>query len=120
MNHDSIAIIGMAGRCPGSINVEAYEQMLADGRTAFQPVPAERWNHQLVYRAERASTNHTPAKQAGFVDGMMEFCPEYFGLSPKRARIMDPQQRLVLETARQALDDAGYRRQRLARGRTGV
>ncbi len=116
----AIAIIGMGARFPGAPDLAAYRRLLWAGRIERAPVPAERWNHAHVQSDNPRHANRTPARQGAFMSGITEFAPEFFGVTPKRARIMDPQQRLVLEISRQALEDAGYAQRRLAKGRVGV
>ena len=116
----AVAIIGMGARFPGAPDLTAYRRLLREGRVEHQPVPKSRWDHREVQSDNPRHANRTPARHGAFMDGILDFSPEFFGITPKRARIMDPQQRLVLETSRQALEDAGYARRRLADGRVGV
>lgn len=116
----SVAIIGMGARFPGAPDLAAYRRLLWEGRVERSPVPAERWDHAQVHSANPRHANRTPAQQGAFMPGLADFAPEFFGVTPKRARIMDPQQRLVLEYSRQALEDAGYAQRRLAGGNVGV
>ncbi len=94
--------------------------MIEAGRVHTQPVPSQRWDHAVVHSASRREPNKTPAQMGAFIERFDRFAPEFFGITPKRARIMDPQQRLMLEVTRQALEDAGYAQRRLAGGRAGV
>jgi 8-amino-7-oxononanoate synthase len=94
--------------------------MVASGTVHTSPVPALRWDHAAVHSDNPRHANKTPAQAGAFIDGIDWFAPEFFGVTPKRARLMDPQQRLMLEIARQALEDAGYARRILADGRVGV
>jgi acyl transferase domain-containing protein len=116
----AVAIIGMGARFPGAPDLAAYRRLLWEGRVERSPVPAERWDHAQVHSANPRHANRTPAQQGAFMTGIADFAPEFFGVTPKRARIMDPQQRLVLEISRQALEDAGYAQRRLAEGNVGV
>ena len=115
-----VAIIGTGAHFPGSPDAVAFNRMVRTGAVHVSPVPRERWDHSVVHSPERRQANKTPAKAGSFMEGIDQFAPEFFGITPKRARIMDPQQRLMLEVARQALEDAGYARRRLAEGRVGV
>jgi acyl transferase domain-containing protein len=109
LKDSDIAIVGVAGRFPGAVTLSDFDALLSRGAVAHREVPRERWDHRLVHSHDCSSPNRTPARMGGFIDNFTRFAPEYFGLSLRRARIMDPQQRLVLEVTRQALDDAGYR-----------
>ncbi len=105
------AIVGMACRFPGAPDLPAYWELLADGRHAISAVPASRWDAGV----EPAST-----RQGGFIEGVAEFDAAFFGISPREARSMDPQQRVLLQTAWHALEDAGIAPHTLAGSRTGV
>ncbi|MBV2235226.1 MAG: AMP-binding protein, partial [Sterolibacterium sp.] len=104
---DKIAIIGLAGRFPGGADLAAFWKLLREGRSAVAPVPAERWAGQ-----------GDPYHMAALADPDA-FAAEFFGIAADEARIMDPQQRLMLELAHAALEDAGYTGQRPA-GAVGV
>ncbi|MFF2751470.1 type I polyketide synthase [Kitasatospora sp. NPDC058048] len=112
-DREAIAVVGMACRMPGAQDVEAFWQLLLDGRDAVTEVPAHR--RLLGYRLE-----HGEPGRGGFVDGAEEFDAAFFGVSRDEARRTDPQQRLLLTTVWQALEDAGVDPQALAGGRTGV
>lgn len=118
--HHALAIIGVGARFPGAKDAVAFGDMVRTGAVHVRPVPPERWDHDLVHDHGRRQANKTPARAGAFVDDIGRFAPEFFGITPKRARIMDPQQRLTLEVTRQALEDAGYARRPLAGGRVGV
>lgn len=119
MAHD-IAIIGMGARFPGAANLLKYRSLLREGRVERVSIPAERWDHARVQSDNPKYANRTPARQAALMEDVWGFGPDFFGITPKRAKIMDPQQRLILEMARQALEDAGYATRRLAEGKVGV
>ena len=105
---DPVAIIGMAGRFPGAPELAAFWDLLRQGRDAIGPPPAGRpgWHGHF-----------TPA---GYIEGIEEFDAAFFQIAPNEAALMDPQQRLFLQTAWQALEAAGIRPDRLAGSRTGV
>ncbi len=118
--HEPVAILGVGARFPGAADAPAFQRMILAGAVQAGPVPGRRWDHSLVYSPNLRLANRTPAQAAAFMDDIDRFAPEFFGLSPKRAKVMDPQQRLMLEISRQALEDAGYASRRLAGGRVGV
>lgn len=117
---DAVAIIGTGAKFPGARDLSAFRHMVAAGTVHTSPVPELRWNHATVHSDNPRHASKTPAKAGAFIDGIDRFAPEFFGVTPKRARLMDPQQRLMLEIARQALEDAGYARRSLADGKVGV
>ncbi|WP_373689232.1 amino acid adenylation domain-containing protein [Streptomyces sp. Rer75] len=104
------AIIGMAGRLPGSENLDAFWSHLADGHDLVGEVPAGRWD----WRDQPSS------RWGGFLPGVDRFDAAFFGISPREAELMDPQQRLLLEVVWSAVEDAGYRPSDLAGQRVGV
>jgi acyl transferase domain-containing protein/NAD(P)-dependent dehydrogenase (short-subunit alcohol dehydrogenase family) len=106
---EPLAIIGMGCRFPGGVNApDALWRLLLDGTDAIGPAPPGRW----FDTAERPLGGY-----AGDLDGVDL---AYFGLTEHYAARIDPQQRLFLETAIEALDDAGLTRSMLAGSRTGV
>ena len=116
--HD-IAIIGSAGRFPGAKNNAEFWQMLIEGRSATGPLPAPRWNEYLgdpVVRTKMSEEN----TDGGYMDGIASFDHEFFGVSPLEAQNMDPQQRIMLEVAWEALEDAGLAPSKLRGEPVGV
>lgn len=98
-----IAVIGMACRFPGSESIDAFWNLLYDGRTVDQPVPSQRLPLEGHWR------NPAGLNQRGyFVNDVDMFDHKFFGVSAREATAMDPQQRLLLETAYQTLESAGY------------
>ena len=118
--HDAIAIIGMGARFPGASDLLGYRRLVRGLHSTPSPVPRDRWDHAVIHDPNPRQATKTPATKGFFLDNIADFSPEFFGITPKRAKIMDPQQRLVLEVTRQALEDSGYARRRLAEGRVGV
>jgi 8-amino-7-oxononanoate synthase len=116
-----IAIVGMGGRFPGSPTLAAYWDTIRKGRICAAPVSRERWRHELFYSPSGArEANRTYAQKMAGVEDVRSFAPEFFGLTPRRAKVMDPQQRLFLEAVRTALEDGGYATRPFPRQRTGV
>ena len=103
-----IAIVGMACRFPGAPNVSRYWQMIRDGRHAFGPPPADRWSHDSFYSDVQRTADRYYAPHGAFVDDVRSFAALEFGLPPRRVEVMDPQQRMTLEAAWHAIQDAGY------------
>jgi acyl transferase domain-containing protein/NADPH:quinone reductase-like Zn-dependent oxidoreductase/NAD(P)-dependent dehydrogenase (short-subunit alcohol dehydrogenase family) len=108
MQKDRIAIIGIGCRFPGGVNdAESFWKLLIEGRDAITDVPADRWNVERYYDPEPGIDGKTFAKRGGFLDQIDQFDPQFFGISPREARYVDPQHRLLLETAWEAIEDAG-------------
>jgi len=108
MSKDRIAIIGIGCRFPGGINhPDALWKLLIEGREAVSDVPPDRWNVERYYDAEPGIVGKSIARRGAFVDGIDKFDPQFFGISPREAPYVDPQHRLLLETAWEAIEDAG-------------
>lgn len=112
---DLIAIVGMAGRFPGAPDTESLWTLLMESREAIVPVPAQRWD-----TGRPLDPDKDIQAVGGFVDGVENFDAAFFGVSPREAAAIDPQQRLMLELGWRAMEDAGQRASDLAGSRTGV
>ncbi len=117
---DAIAIIGLGCRLPGAASPAAFWAMLCAGADAITEVPAERWAIDALYDPDPQRPGRTASRWGGFIDNVDRFDADFFGLAPREAAQADPQQRLALELAWEALEDAGIRASRLAGSRTGV
>ena len=108
MHKEGIAIIGIGCRFPGGVNdAESFWKLLVEGREAVCEVPTDRWNLERFYDPEPGLAGKSIARRGGFLDGIDQFDPQFFGISPREAPYVDPQHRLVLETAWEAMEDAG-------------
>jgi acyl transferase domain-containing protein/SAM-dependent methyltransferase/acyl carrier protein len=117
---EPIAIIGAACRLPGGCDTpEQFWRMLADGRDGVKAAPAERWPEGF-YDPDPAKPGKSYVREGGFLDCIDRFDAQFFGISPREADQMDPQHRLALELAWEALEDTGQAADRLANSRTGV
>ncbi|MCB9681452.1 MAG: aminotransferase class I/II-fold pyridoxal phosphate-dependent enzyme [Alphaproteobacteria bacterium] len=115
----AIAIVGMACRFAGAPDLQSFWRLVRDGRDAFGPVPADRWD-EAMFRADSArDMDRTTAPAGAFLDDIRTFPALALGIPPRRVEVMDPQQRFALESALEAIEDAGYAPGRLPRG-TGV
>ena len=103
---NAIAVIGMAGRFPGADSVTTFWDNLRRGEESIATLSEE----ALTAAGVSAKTLADPAyvRRAPLLDGIEEFDAEYFGMTPYTARMMDPQQRLFLQTAWHAFEDSGY------------
>ncbi|MGW6056103.1 type I polyketide synthase [Streptomyces sp. NPDC055189] len=105
---EPIAVVGLGCRFPGGAEgPDAYWQMLRQGVDAIRTIPEGRLEGAGLWRG-------------GFIDGVDEFDAPFFRVPPREARVMDPQQRLFLEVAWEALEHAGLPPTALAGTRTGV
>jgi polyketide synthase PksN len=115
-----IAIIGMSGVMPQSIDLESFWQHLEAGDDLITEVPPDRWDWQAYYGDPMIEVNKTKAKWGGFMPSVDKFDPLFFGISPREAELMDPQQRLFLETVWKTIEDAGYKASDLSGSNTGL
>ncbi|HEY5741383.1 MAG TPA: beta-ketoacyl synthase N-terminal-like domain-containing protein, partial [Terrimicrobiaceae bacterium] len=108
MCKEGVALIGIGCRFPGGVNdPESLWKLLVEGREAVCEVPPDRWNVERFYDSEPGISGKSIARRGGFVEGIDQFDPQFFGISPREAPYVDPQHRLLLETAWEALEDAG-------------
>ncbi|HSV68389.1 MAG TPA: type I polyketide synthase [Mycobacteriales bacterium] len=110
-----VAVVGMAGRFPGAPDLDSFWRLMLDRGDAIRPVPPERWDATAQLDPEKSVQ-----AVGGFLDGIDQFDPTFFGISPREAEDMDPQHRLMLEAAWQALEDAGQPAAGLRGSCTGV
>ncbi|MDR5883647.1 SDR family NAD(P)-dependent oxidoreductase [Caballeronia sp. LZ032] len=105
-----IAIIGMACRFPGGVTgPEDFWQLLCDERDAVTVVPSDRFGTGFYQHPSRKEPGKSYTFAAGVLDDVAGFDAAFFGVSPREASQMDPQQRLMLELAWEAFEDAGVR-----------
>ncbi|BAZ00088.1 amino acid adenylation domain-containing protein [Tolypothrix tenuis PCC 7101] len=104
--HKDIAIIGMAGRFPGAANINEFWQNLRDGVESIAQLSDEELSALGVDSSLLNNPNYIRA--AAIIPKIAEFDAAFFGYSPREAQVIDPQQRIYLECAWSALEDAGY------------
>nr|QZA73306.1 type I polyketide synthase [Streptomyces sp.] len=112
------AIIGLAGRYPQARDVREFWQNLAAGKDCVTEIPGDRWDHGRFFDPRKGTPGRSYTKWGGFLDGVYDFDPQFFNISPREAEIMDPQERLFLQCVHDALEDAGYVRD-TGKDRTG-
>ena len=114
-----IAIVGMACRFPGAEGLAAFWRLLAAGKNAVTEGVLGSGVGRLGELFPDAVQSEA-CRFGGFIDGIDQFDAEFFRISPIEADLLDPQQRMMLETSWQALEDAGMDPERLKGSRTGV
>ena len=117
---EDIAIIGVGGRYPMAANLEAFWENLKTGKDCITQIPGQRWDYRLFYDPDKEKKGKTYSKWGGFIEDVDRFDPIFFRISPREAELMDPQERLFLETAWETLEDAAYTRADLERASVGV
>ncbi len=106
LEEESVAIIGLSGRFPGAKNIDEFWHNLKNGVESITFFSDQELLSSGLDPAVLADTNYVKAK--GILDNVAEFDAAFFDFNPKEAEIIDPQQRLFLECAWEALENAGY------------
>lgn len=114
---ERVAIVGMAGRFPGANDIEAFWQLLDEGRSGLRAVSEEELASAGISPEEAAHPDYV--RVWGGFDAPDGFDAAFFGYAPRDAEMLDPQQRVFLECAWAALENAGYDSRRIE-GRVGV
>lgn len=114
-SEDKIAIIGLAGKYPGANNVQEFWENLKQGKDSITEIPSDRWDMTSFYDEEKGKSGTSYSKWGGFIEDVNKFDPLFFKISPREAEIMEPQERLFLQTAWETIEDAGYTREQLGR-----
>ena len=117
---EPIAIVAVSCRFPGAPDPEAFWEVLSGGVDAIREVPEDRFDIDEFYDPDPETPGKTYTRFGGFLDGIDGFDPEFFGISPREAVWIEPQQRLMLETAWEGLERAGYSPAALRGSRTGI
>ncbi|MCL6589234.1 MAG: SDR family oxidoreductase [Firmicutes bacterium] len=120
-SYQPIAIIGMAAQLPEARDVAEFWRNLRAGHESIRPIPGtRRLDLEAYLRFKGQDPEGARFLELGYLDRIDLFDYRFFGIAPKEAELMDPNQRLFLTTAWSAVEDAGYGGNKLAGSRTGV
>jgi phthiocerol/phenolphthiocerol synthesis type-I polyketide synthase D len=118
---EPVAVIGVGCRFPGRVfGPDDYWKFLARGGDGIVEVPADRWDADAYYDEDPLAPGRMPSKWGGFLSDVTGFDADFFGITPREAEAMDPQQRVLLEVAWEALEHAGLAPEELGGTRAGV
>ena len=121
MLNEPIAVIGLGCRLPKGIDTAAqFYAFLKEGRDAIIEIPKERWSLENYYSSDKSEPGKMYTRFGSFVDNIEEFDPGFFEISPREAKYIDPQGRLLLETCWEALENASVAPSSLIGSPTGV
>lgn len=116
-----VAIVGMGCRYPGHANdYESFWENIVGGKDCLVDTPKSRYNAANLYSKDKAKQGRLTGGRGGYIDGFDEFDPAFFGIGPREAEYMDPQQRKLLEVAWEAMEDGGLRPRHMAGQNVGV
>lgn len=117
---EPVAIVGLACRFPGADGLLQYWDLLAGGVDAVREVPRHRWDPGALYDPDPSKPGKTMSKWGGYLDHVDGFDWRAFRISPREAKFMDPQHRVLLEVAWEGFEDAGLRFEDVAGTSTSV
>lgn len=118
---EPIAIVGIGCRYPGGIeDPSSYWEFLRRGRDGLVDIPAERWSARKFYDPDLGAGCSRVLRGGFLTHDVAGFDAQFFGISPREADFVDPQHRLLMEVAYEAIEDAGIPVSSLAGTPTGV
>lgn len=117
---EPIAVIGINGVMPKSEDLDEFWKNLVDEKDLISKIPSDRWNWKDVHGDPAREINKTDITWGGFIKDVDKFDEEFFGISPKEAEAMDPQQRIFLEVVWKTIENAGYNPDDLSGTKTGL
>ncbi|MFA7761935.1 aminotransferase class I/II-fold pyridoxal phosphate-dependent enzyme [Streptomyces sp. NRRL S-448] len=117
---EDIAVVGMACRFPGARNLNQYWRLLTAPQAQFGAIPDARWRTAAFTSAHFRDTSSAYTDTMALLPDVGHFDAAHYGIPPRRARAMDPQARLLIDLAREAIQDAGWEADGFDREETSV
>ncbi|MEU9122435.1 aminotransferase class I/II-fold pyridoxal phosphate-dependent enzyme [Streptomyces sp. NPDC048506] len=117
---DDVAIVGMACRFPGAPDVNQYWRLLMDPQAQFSTVPDSRWRTATFLSDSLRDASAAYTGTMALLPDVGHFDAAHYGIPPRRAKSMDPQGRLLIDLAREAIQDAGWEAEGFDREETSV
>jgi acyl transferase domain-containing protein/acyl carrier protein len=119
--NEPVAVIGAACRFPGNVcGIDDYWNLLLKGADAVTEVPVDRWDAGAYYSSDPQTPGKICTRYGAFLNAIDQFDPLFFGISEREAAFMDPQHRILLEVAWEAMENAGVSREEMLASRTGI
>lgn len=115
-----IAIIGVSGRYPMAKTLDDFWENIKQGKNCISEIPRNRWDWEKYYHPDNHEPGSSYTKWGGFIEDIDKFDPSFFNITPREAEVIDPQERLFLQTAWAALEDAGITRSSLTAQNSSV
>ncbi|MEV0762662.1 HAD-IIIC family phosphatase [Nocardia sp. NPDC050435] len=121
LDDDAIAILSMSCRFAGDADSpEALWRLLDSATDGLSEVPPGRWDIEGLYDPDTSATGKAYTFRGGYVDGVDRFDAAFFGIGPREAAVMDPQQRMMLQLSWEAIERSGRDPRTLHGSATGV
>ena len=117
---EPIAVVGMGCRFPGSTGVDQFWETLVKNIDTIEVVPKDRWSVDHFYDEDPEALGKSYSKWGGFLSNVDLFDEKFFNISPREAAFLDPQHRVLLEVAWEALETAGHAVEPFLGDRTGL
>lgn len=104
--HEPIAIVGMSCRFPQASTLQAFWNLLSEGKDTISEIPLERWNSSDYYDPDLTANRKTNQRHASLLKNIHDFDPLFFAISPAEATDMNPSQKLMLELVWEAIENS--------------
>ncbi len=117
---EPIAIVGIGCRFPGASGPQQFWELLRDGVDAVGDIPGDRWDGDALFDPDPSAPGRMTCRRGGFIRDVDQFDWRALRIPPREASYLDPQHRVLLEVAWEALEDAGIPFETIAGSRTGV